>query len=288
MVPLRIGGLIGGTMCRRGGFNARPVDMPAVLRLSGREIGVRLMQPGWPYEDPTRANDAERADVCAILDSAYSDGELDADEHRQRCATAMSAKTRGQLLGLLTDLQTRTPAFAQRPASAATVSSNRNWFIAVGAAASVLAVVALVSLITLWHHDSSPSPTVPVAAPTAALAAPTAAVAAPTETFSSDATGTYLPMVDVVGTVSGDFQDDVGHPPEHVNCPGDLDGRVGAFERCSLTDSGKSYTADVTVTAVNGNRITTHESLDEVVPPGAPGSPQAPGPPPPGPPPGGP
>ena len=83
----------------------------------------------------------------------------------------------------------------------------------------------------------------------------------------------------MVGTVSGDFQDDIGHAPEHVSCPGDLAGNVGAFERCSISDSGKRYAADVTVTAVNGNRITTHETIDEVVPP--PGAASLPAPPPP-------
>src|ERR1700761_4565594 len=182
-----------------------------------------MTYPGPSYGDATRANDAERADVCAILDNAFADGELDGDEHRQRTATAMSAKTRGELLVLLTDLQVRAPVFTPRPATAVKINSNRNWIIAAGVAASVVATVALVGLIAIWHSGSSPSPT-------NALAAPTAAIAAPTQTFNSEATGTFLPMVDVVGTVSGDFQDDVGHAPEHVNCPGDLVGRVGAFE----------------------------------------------------------
>ena len=60
-----------------------------------------MMQPGPPYGVPTRANDADRADVCAILDNAYADGELDLEEHRQRCSSAMSAKTRSQLLDLI-------------------------------------------------------------------------------------------------------------------------------------------------------------------------------------------
>jgi hypothetical protein len=98
--------------------------------------------------------------------------------------------------------------------------------------------------------------------------APTAPVVAPNDTHGPQTTGTYLPLVDVVATVSGDFQDQIGHPPEHVNCPGDLAGKVGAFERCSILDNGKHYTADVTVTAVNGNRITTRDSIgDEVSPP---------------------
>ena len=225
-----------------------------------------MMQPGSSYEDSTRASDADRADVCAILDNAYASGELDADEHRQRCSSAMSAKTRGQLLALISDLQTRPPVFTQQPTIAVKVNSKRKWIV--GATAGALAAVAIVlGFIATWHNGSSPAPTAPVPAPTAPVGAPTAPAPAPTKTFSSGTTGTYLPLADVVATVSGDFQDDLGHPPEHVNCPGDLDGQVGAFERCSIADNGKRYTADVTVTAVNGIRITTHESINEVVPP---------------------
>ena len=53
--------------------------------------------------------------------------------------------------------------------------------------------------------------------------------------------------------------------PNTSTCPGDLAGRVGAFERCSISDNGKRYNADVTVTAINGNRITTHEAINEEV-----------------------
>jgi Domain of unknown function (DUF1707)/Domain of unknown function (DUF4333) len=212
------------------------------------------MQPGPWYGNPTRANDADRADVCLILDNAYADGELDADEHRQRCSSAMAAKTRSQLLDLTSDLQARLPVFAQQPTIAVKANPNRKWIIG-AVVGGVLAAVAIVGgvIAAAWHGGSSPSPTAPVAAHT--------------QTFSSEATGTFLPLADVVATVSGDFQNDLGHAPEHVNCPGDLDGVVGAFERCSIIDKGKRYTADVTVTAVNGTRITTHESINEEVSP---------------------
>ena len=219
-----------------------------------------MMLPGSSYGDSTRANDAERADVCAILDNAYADGELDGDEHRQRCSSAMSAKTRGQLLGLISDLQARPPVFAQQPTIAVKANPNRKWIVG-ATVGGVLAVIVIVGFIATRHSSSRPSPTAVGPVPTAAIPAPTAPPA-PTATHGSEATGTYLPVVDVVGTVSGDFQDDIGHAPEHVDCPGDLAGRVGAFERCSIVDNGKRYSADVTVTAVNGIRISTHESID--------------------------
>jgi len=230
------------------------------------------MQPGSSYRDSTRASDADRAQVCAILDNGYADGELDADEHRQRCSSAMSAKTHIQLLELISDLQAPPPVFTQQPTIA--VKPNQKWIVVATAGGGIAAVAILGFIIAAWHSGSSPSPTAPVPAPTAPVAAPTAPVAAPsapvpapTKSFSSDTTGTYLPLADVVATVSGDFQDDLGHAPEHVSCPGDLAGQEGAFERCSIIDNGKRYTADVTVTAVKGIRITTHESINEVVPP---------------------
>jgi hypothetical protein len=229
-----------------------------------------MMQPGSSHRDSTRASDADRADVCAILDNAYAAGELDADEHRQRCSSAMSAKTHIQLLDLISDLQAPRPVFTQQPTIAVKVNPNRKWIVGATAGGGVAAVAILGFIIAAWHSGSSPSPAASVPAPTAPVAAPTAPVPAPTETHSSDTTGTFLPLADVVGTVSGDFQDLIGHAPERVNCPGDLAGQVGAFERCSIADNGKRYTADVTVTAVNGIRITTHESIDEVVSPPSP------------------
>jgi Domain of unknown function (DUF1707)/Domain of unknown function (DUF4333) len=215
-----------------------------------------MVQPGSSYGDSTRASDADRADVCAILDNSYADGELDGDEHRQRCSSAMSAKTRSQLLDLISDLQARPPVFTQQPTIAVKVNPNRKWIVGATVGGG-LAAVAILGFIATWHSGSSPSPTAP----------------SPTKTDSSETTGTFLPLADVVGTVSGDFQDLIGHAPERINCPGDLAGRVGAFERCSIADNGKRYTADVTVTAVNGIRITTHDSIDEVGSPPPPSRP---------------
>ncbi|HTX97816.1 MAG TPA: DUF1707 domain-containing protein [Mycobacterium sp.] len=225
-----------------------------------------MIQPGSRYGDSTRANDLDRADVCAILDNAYADGELDAEEHRQRCAWAMSAKTRGQLLGMISDLQARPPVFSQQSAIAPKVNPNRKWLIGAGVGASVAAVAILGALVATWHSGSRPSPTAPVAAP----AAP---VAAPPQSPSSESTRPFLAIADLVSMISGDFQDQTGHAPERVSCPGDLDGHVGAFERCSIADNGKRYTADVTVTAVNGGQVSSRDTISEVgSPPPAPPS----------------
>ncbi|BBX85460.1 hypothetical protein MAUB_33330 [Mycolicibacterium aubagnense] len=54
----------------------------------------------------TRAKDSDRNDTCQILDAALADGQLSAEEHRQRVAAATTAVTLGDLRALVTDLQT--------------------------------------------------------------------------------------------------------------------------------------------------------------------------------------
>ena len=54
----------------------------------------------------TRAKDSDRNDTCQILDSALAEGQLSAEEHRQRVSSATNAVTLGDLRSLVTDLQT--------------------------------------------------------------------------------------------------------------------------------------------------------------------------------------
>jgi Domain of unknown function (DUF1707) len=67
----------------------------------------------------TRAKDSDRQDTCTILDTALSDGELSAEEHRERVGAATKAVTLGDLQALLGDLQTnaalQSPALDSRP-----------------------------------------------------------------------------------------------------------------------------------------------------------------------------
>lgn len=51
-----------------------------------------------------RVSDSERAEVADILSKHYADGRLDQAEFDERLQRAMSAKTRGDLAGLLGDL----------------------------------------------------------------------------------------------------------------------------------------------------------------------------------------
>ena len=54
----------------------------------------------------TRAKDSDRTDTCQVLDSAFGEGQLSMEEHRQRVATATTAATLGELQSLVDDLQT--------------------------------------------------------------------------------------------------------------------------------------------------------------------------------------
>ena len=53
----------------------------------------------------TRAKDSDRQETCTVLDNALTDGELSAEEHRERVSTATNAVTLGDLQALVTDLQ---------------------------------------------------------------------------------------------------------------------------------------------------------------------------------------
>ncbi|ORA10870.1 DUF1707 SHOCT-like domain-containing protein [Mycobacterium arosiense] len=54
----------------------------------------------------TRAKDTDRQDTCTVLDDALADGELSAEEHRERVGAATKAVTLGDLHALVSDLQT--------------------------------------------------------------------------------------------------------------------------------------------------------------------------------------
>lgn len=54
----------------------------------------------------TRAKDSDRNDICQILDTALSEGQLSMTEHEQRVKAATNATTLGDLRALVSDLQT--------------------------------------------------------------------------------------------------------------------------------------------------------------------------------------
>jgi uncharacterized protein DUF4333 len=67
----------------------------------------------------------------------------------------------------------------------------------------------------------------------------------------------------VAQQVSAQLAEQVGHAPESVTCPEDLEGKVGAKLRCELEDGGSTYGVDVTVTKVNGTNIKFNIKVDD-------------------------
>ncbi|WP_249359052.1 DUF1707 SHOCT-like domain-containing protein [Nocardia cyriacigeorgica] len=59
-----------------------------------------------PVPGRMRARDLDRAHTASVLDAAYAEGQLGADEYHDRIAQARAAKTVGELSALVDDLQT--------------------------------------------------------------------------------------------------------------------------------------------------------------------------------------
>ncbi|MEU6133753.1 DUF4333 domain-containing protein [Nocardioides sp. NPDC047086] len=57
----------------------------------------------------------------------------------------------------------------------------------------------------------------------------------------------------------------IGVTPEGLDCPGDLEGKIGTEMTCVLTSEGEKYDAIITVDDVDGGRV--HFKID--VPPNA-------------------
>ena len=66
--------------------------------------GLSGLSRGPTHNPNMRIGDAERNQIAEQLSKHYSDGRLDAAEFQERLDKAMSAKTRGDLSGLLADL----------------------------------------------------------------------------------------------------------------------------------------------------------------------------------------
>ena len=55
----------------------------------------------------------------------------------------------------------------------------------------------------------------------------------------------------------------VGRAPQSISCPKNLDAKVGASERCTLTDNGTTVGMTVTVTKVHGGGVTYTVAVDK-------------------------
>ncbi|HKP89986.1 MAG TPA: DUF4333 domain-containing protein [Thermoleophilaceae bacterium] len=55
----------------------------------------------------------------------------------------------------------------------------------------------------------------------------------------------------------------VGREPQSIKCPKDLDAKVGASQRCTLTDHGTTLGMTVRVTRVNGDKASFDVVVDQ-------------------------
>jgi len=106
----------------------------------------------------TRAKDSDRNDICQILDTALSDGQLSMTEHEQRVKAATTATTLGDLRALVSDLQTGNApvqlAALKKPRLNVS-SAGGGW----GIRAAVAAVLVLLGIGIGWGlYGNTPSP----------------------------------------------------------------------------------------------------------------------------------
>jgi Domain of unknown function (DUF1707) len=160
----------------------------------------------------TRASDSDRDDTCQVLDAALSDGQLSAEEHRERVSAATKAITLGQLQSLVSDLQiSKTPAPLPKTVSPA---GNRGTWIA----AAVVLVVLVVGGGLVWGlHQDSPSssrPSASKAGPTPSTASAGGPSVIPTNTTSPLPPAQLLTLSGVTGVlaqVRTQFGDSLGY-----------------------------------------------------------------------------
>jgi uncharacterized membrane protein len=120
--------------------------------------------PRWSgsYDPSIRVSDAERTQMSETLSKHYAEGRLDDAEFRSRLDKAMSAKTRGDLNGLLNDLPPlhpeqqvrRRPGIFRRAWWAFTVLAMLAfgfWVISAITTPHIPWVLVLIVLAILWH-----------------------------------------------------------------------------------------------------------------------------------------
>ncbi|OBI52681.1 hypothetical protein A5707_12145 [Mycobacterium kyorinense] len=64
-----------------------------------------------------------------------------------------------------------------------------------------------------------------------------------------------VPKDKLAATVKEKLEANAGEKADSVVCDGDLPGKVGATQRCVLTDGGTKYRVTVTTTGVDGDNV---------------------------------
>ncbi len=122
--------------------------------------------PRWSgnYDPSIRVSDAERTQMSETLSKHYSEGRLDDTEFKSRLDKAMSAKTRGDLSGLLGDLP---PLQPESPRHRPGIVRRAWWgftllamvFLALWVASALTTphipwILVVVVVAILWHRSS--------------------------------------------------------------------------------------------------------------------------------------
>ncbi|OYN75393.1 DUF1707 SHOCT-like domain-containing protein [Mycolicibacterium sphagni] len=107
----------------------------------------------------TRAKDSDRNDICQILDTALSEGQLSMAEHEQRVKGATNATTLGDLRALVSDLQTANAPVQlptlKKPRLPAAPGAGGTWGIRI----AVMAVLIVLGIGIGWGlYGNTPSP----------------------------------------------------------------------------------------------------------------------------------
>jgi hypothetical protein len=68
---------------------------------------------------------------------------------------------------------------------------------------------------------------------------------------------------DLATQISSKLEQQVGHKPDKVECPSNLDGQKDATLTCTLTDQGTAYDVHVTVTNVDGDKVSFDIKVDD-------------------------
>ncbi|MCP2316076.1 protein of unknown function (DUF4333) [Nocardia amikacinitolerans] len=63
-------------------------------------------------------------------------------------------------------------------------------------------------------------------------------------------------------SVKQTLTEEVGQEPDSIDCPADLDGKVGTTMRCTLTAGGETLGLTVTVTSVEGDKVNYDVAVD--------------------------
>ncbi|MBF6175487.1 DUF1707 SHOCT-like domain-containing protein [Nocardia blacklockiae] len=93
-----------------------------------------------------RVRDADRVDACALLDSARDDGQLTTDEHAERTAKALRARTFGDIDALVGDLQIPRNLVRSAVVNPPRRQRSRRWIPAVATVAAAASIGVLVGV----------------------------------------------------------------------------------------------------------------------------------------------